>query len=132
MKKSLLVEALRLSRKALPKHPEYSCYPHFTFLVQDNQIVEMGLNRRHEPPRKLGYHNHKDKTFRPKWHSELDALHKYRLAPGSFEIINVRLNKAGETRLAVPCSTCRNILDVLRCGRAYFTTESGWGVLLSR
>lgn len=128
MKKSLLGHCLRVAKDNLINHPEYTCYPHWSFVIRNNEIIGNGVNRRHEPPKLFGYHQHRDEGFVPKWHSELDAIKRtLRRKLINFEIINIRLNKSGQCRIAMPCKTCRNILNILECKKIYFTTETGWG-----
>lgn len=129
MKKSLLDIALNKSKKTLESHPEYENFPHWTFLVQDNQIVSSGLNRKHEPDVYYGYHDCKDKTFIPKLHSEPNAIKRCVRVLNDFYAINIRLNRQGQMKMSMPCKTCRRILFTLGCKRVYFTTEFGWQIL---
>ena len=132
MKKSLLTQVLQQCRRELREHPQYEHFPHWTFLVNtNNQIISFGVNREHEPPRSLGYHDvicrDKSKEFKPKWHSELDAVKRCRFNLCDSIAINIRLNKAGEAKLSMPCKACRNLLYVTNVKRCYFTTDYGWG-----
>lgn len=129
MKKSLLNECLRLARAKLSNHPELLNYPHFSFLILNNQICSVGMNRQHEPEKSFGYHRRVLKSdFRPKYHSELDAIRKsWRGLNGGFQMVNVRLSKGQETRMSCPCSVCHLLLTSLGCTKCYFTTNEGWG-----
>jgi deoxycytidylate deaminase len=128
MKKQLLDHFLQQCRRTLQKHPQYENFPHWTFLVRDNQVISVGMNRKHEPSKVYGYHNlNQDEDFKPKWHSELDAVIKNRR--GFKGIVNVRLNKLGQTRISMPCKVCRGILTNLNVKKIFFTTESQWGQL---
>jgi hypothetical protein len=131
MKKSILNECLRLARKGLPKHPEYLNYPHWTFLIVNNQIASVGVNSSKEPNKALGYHSRIDKDdFVPKWHSEIDALTKtHRCLRNGFSAINVRVNKSGDPRMSMPCSVCQNLLLKFGCDKICFTHINGWGYL---
>ncbi len=130
MNKALLTKALKLARAKLQQHPQYSCFPHWTFIVRANQIIGYGLNRQHEPLRNYGYHTNDDKTYRPKWHSEVDAIKRvYRRGLSSFEAINIRLNRRGECRPSMPCGTCSALLKVLGCNRVWFSTLNEWGTI---
>lgn len=131
MKKSLLSQILKECRDSLPNHPQFSHFPHWTYFVRDNEILTVGLNRSLEPSKKYGYHDNPDPTFKPKYHSELDALRKCNRGLHDLDVVNVRLNKAGQLRLSLPCRTCRNLLALLDVRRVYFTTEVGWGVIKS-
>lgn len=131
MKKALLDQILRQCYRELPKHPQLEHFAHWTYLVQDNKIISYGVNRHHEPPKKFGYHNvsisFKGEAFRPKWHSELDAVKRCRGNVRGCTAVNVRLNKSGQVRMSMPCAACRNLLYVTNVKKVYFTTEFGWG-----
>jgi hypothetical protein len=132
MKKKLLLESFRIALEYLPRHPEYSYFPHYSFIVQTNKIIEWDTNSGGQPPAPFlaMYQSrvaHLDGAS--KRHSELNAFTK---AKGlldrdkSFEVINLRLNKRGEFRDAAPCSCCHHFLKMLGCQKVWFTTNSGW------
>lgn len=129
MKKSLLTEILNRCQRDIPNHPEHDNFMHWTFIVQNNQIVSDGVNRNHEPPISAGYHGRCciERGFKPKWHSELDAVRRCKRKLQGCEVVNVRLNKSGEVRLSMPCVACRNLLYVVNASKVFFTTEFGWG-----
>lgn len=132
MKKSLLIQATKLSITNIAKHPMYELktWLHFSFIVNSNKILEWGTNRNGEPAIHFGYHNRIEGN-EAKIHSELDA---YRKAKGSlttrkldeFDIINVRLNRRGEFRLSKPCVCCYSIMRTLGCNSFYYSSEIGW------
>lgn len=94
----------------------------------NGKICSVGVNRQHEPDKKYGYHNRIPKEdFKPKWHSEIDALRKVRSRLSDWIIVNIRLNKKAETRLSCPCSICMNTLLCFDCSNIYFSTPNGWG-----
>lgn len=128
MKKSLLEILLNTSKRELLTHPQLTCFPHWTYLVDNNEIISIGINRAHEPPRWMGYHR-QNGTFKPKWHSEADAIHRLRHHIDSFIAVNIRLNRKGEPRMSMPCQCCYKLLQANRCKRIYFTTSSTWGIL---
>lgn len=119
---------LKYCLRNLQEHPEYECYPHWTFLLNSrtHEILSTGLNRRHEPSRKYGYHRQWETGFIPKLHSELDAVMGTRVKPGMFYAVNVRLNKSKEPRISSPCKACKNLLWTLGCDRVYYTINEGW------
>jgi hypothetical protein len=131
IRKSLLTKFLAYARTGLTNHPQYEAFPHWTFFVRNNELLNVGLNRVMEPPKKFGYHaRHEDPKFRPKIHSELDALRNFNRGLHNLTVVNIRLNREGQTRLSIPCQPCRNLLiNVLEVDRIYFTTEEGWGSL---
>jgi tRNA(Arg) A34 adenosine deaminase TadA len=129
MKRKILDEIVKRCRKEAPNHPERENFLHWTFLLRDNSIISYGVNRRHEPPKFLGYHTKaiQERGFVPKWHSELDSVKRAKAKLYGCVAVNVRLNKSGQIRLAMPCQACRNLLYYVNCKRVYFTTEYGWG-----
>jgi hypothetical protein len=132
MKRSLLNQALRIAKDKLSTHPELDNFPHYSFIVQAGKIIEWATNGAHEPPIHYGYHNRqKDDGFKPKYHSETWAYKRARgiLEDGSFEIVNIRLNKKGEIRLARPCKPCYDLLTILGCRRYYYSSEVGFLLL---
>ena len=128
MQKRLLKECLRIAvAKNNPKtHPEWGSYHHFSFIVQDNKLIEWGTNHPGTPPKYLGY----DKMC--KIHSEHMA---FKRAKGllkkdqSFDIINIRLNKTNEIRMSAPCKCCYSFLRNEGCRKVWFTTNLGWANL---
>jgi len=131
MKRNLLNIALKTSLEKLNNHPEYDCYPHYTFIVQNNKILGYGCNMRGEPPIHLGYHKRLN-GGRPKNHSEYVAYRKMvgLLNKKEFDIINIRLNRKKEVKNAHPCSCCLNFLKEIGCKNIYYTTEIGWSKLI--
>ncbi len=125
VRKSILSNILTKCRADLPGHPQYQHFPHWTFLVKDNKIISSGVNRCVEPSRYYGYHaNNSSLTFRPKWHAELDAIHRCNFNLRGCEVVNVRLNRSGEIRISFPCKICRTMIRVLNCKKVYYTTDT--------
>lgn len=125
-------DCLRMAKeKNRPEtHAEWRNFLHYSFIVQNNKIIEMGMNRSiHKGGvRHLGY------SDESKLHSEVDAYFKAKGHPSfskdeSFEIINIRLNRQNEMRTSKPCSCCYNFLSGLGAKNCYFTTDVGWAKL---
>lgn len=130
MKKSLLHEAIRIARSKLAAHEQLKYYPHYSFIIQDNKIIEWGTNIKHEPPRHYGYHKkcETDLTYRPKFHAEAVAYKKAKalLSDDPFTIVNLRLSKSGELRLSKPCTPCYELMSALGCSCFYFSSDVGF------
>lgn len=132
MKKSVIKDAMRTALDKLPTHPERNgCYIHFSFIIQDGSIICFGVNNRHTIVKvNWGYHRrHKGEGagFRPKGHSEINAYKKaVRMtkfdARKPFEIINIRLNNAGELRISKPCECCYELLKCFGCRKFWYST----------
>lgn len=130
MKKSLLTLAMGIAQKHNPKHPEIGRFQHFSFVIQDNKILEWATNTKKEPPRHQGYHSRLiDADYPPKTHAEINA---YRKAKGlmdskkTFEMINIRLNRQGIARISKPCSCCWDMMFALGCSCFYYSSEIGF------
>jgi hypothetical protein len=125
VKKSLLTQCLSIAREYIPKHPQYNCFLHYSFIIQDNTIVEWSTNRVGVPPIHMGYHTRIGAI--PKLHAEILAYRKAKgLLRDKFEIVNIRLNKDGELRSSKPCLCCQNILSDLGCIKFYYSYEGGF------
>ena len=128
MKRNILNECLRIARKKHgPSHPSWEKKAvHYSFIVQSNKILEMGVNRPEtSPPVHYGYPSHSD------LHSEIDAWKKARgiLKSEKWEIVNVKLSKEAPlypTADAAPCGPCMIFLLEQGCKRFYFSTSGGW------
>jgi hypothetical protein len=124
MKKSILVDCLRLGRKHLPKHPEWDNYKHYSYIIQNNEIIESGTNC--SGPPLIGYE---------KWqkiHSESRAYFKARGLLDKnrhFDVVNIRFNKSGKMLLSKPCKCCISFLKFLGCHAIWFSTEAGFARL---
>lgn len=128
MNSALLDQTLRFCRRNLLRHPQYDHFIHWSFLVFRNEVLAHGVNRKHEPHKNLGYHA-KVVGWPPKWHSELDAISRCWRMRNGIEVVNVRLNKRGETRMACPCRPCVGILRLFKVKKVLFTTDVGWSEL---
>jgi hypothetical protein len=119
MKRKVLGVCLETANDYLHKHVEPYC--HFSFIVQNNKIIEWGTNRCASPLTFLGYPVHS------KMHSEVDAYFKAKgiLGKGPFEVVNIRLTKTAMIRNSRPCRCCFEFLRGLECKRIWFTTNLG-------
>jgi len=133
MKKRLLSLSLKLAKDKLVNHPERSHYAHYSFIVQNNKIVEWATNVNFEPPIHYGYHTNSDPSFCPKFHAEIFAYKRARgiLDDESFEVINIRLNKTGSVRLSKPCKHCFRFMKAMNCRKFYYSSEAGFLTLKS-
>ena len=132
MNKRILSDCLRTARANLSSHVEYSNYPVYSFIVQDNKVLGWGTNASGDVDGPLASmynarvaHN----NFRSKIHAEYRCYNRVKgllQRDKTFEIVNIRLNRRYETRLAAPCSCCTKFLNSLNCSHAYFSTDIGW------
>lgn len=128
MKKSILQSIVRIAREKLSDHPELEHFPHYSFVIQNNRVVEWATNVNHIPPVHYGYKKIGDDSFKSKFHAEIFAWKKARglLNGESFEIINLRLNKKGSLRLSKPCEACYSLMCELGCKKFYYSADIGF------
>lgn len=123
MKRRVLKECVRIAIKNNNplNHPEYHNYKHFSFMIQNNKIVEWGMNRKGDALLYLGYPKYS------KIHSEIDMYYKGSgiMGRGSFEVVNIRLSKGNEFKNSSPCSCCYAFLKKLGCKRIWFSISMG-------
>lgn len=133
VKKTILRDVLRIARENMEKHPEIDRgFLHWSFVVQSNKVIEWGTNHSGIPERHYGYEGRlKGLDMPPKTHAELAAFRKARGIMDlskPWEIINIRLNKSGITKISAPCSCCAGWLESTECRTAWFSMEGDrWG-----
>lgn len=130
MKRSLLKECLRIaiSKNTAELHPEFENYKHYSFVIQNNKLVEWSTNRPGTAKDICGF-----KPKRNKRHAEVEACRRARgllKKNKSFDIVNIRLSKKGEMRNSAPCKCCKAFLQGLSCKNIYFSTNVGWSKLV--
>lgn len=126
MKKSILIECIRIAKAKLELHPERCNFPHYSFIIQQNKIVEWATNIAFEPPVHYGYH--KALGYKPKFHAEVHAYKKAKgiLINDNFSIVNIRLGKDGDLKLSAPCEACHSLLSCLGCNKFYYSSPTGF------
>lgn len=132
MKKSILRECLRRAVKKNPFHEEgrFGCFRHYSFFIQNNKIIEMGINRANyvfEDKYLISWGYAPDSKI----HSELDAYHKSKGHPDfdldmPWECVNLRLLKDGTPRPAAPCRVCTKNLLRWGCKTVYCSSDEGF------
>lgn len=122
MKRKLLTKCVEIAIQHNTKdHPQWDCYKHFSFIIQDNKILTWSTNKAGSAFTFLGY-----KPYQ-KIHSETVAYFKAKkiLQRIPFEVVNIRLSKSNEIKNSEPCKCCAGFLKNLGCYRIWFTTQSG-------
>ena len=118
LSKKLLNRCLIIAATRLFKHREP--FKHFSFIIQDNKIVAVGKNRSGSALTHLGYDDYM------KMHSETDAYKKARGIMNHsipFDVVNIRLSKAGVLRGSCPCCKCYAYLKKMKCRSIWFSTD---------
>lgn len=119
MNKKILKQCLIISEKNNHKHPDQDGYRHFSFVVQNEKIIEWATNTIGEPIMFLGYPSY------GKVHAEFNALNKARgimVRYSRFEVVNIRITKGGLIRNSCPCKNCFDFLASHGCSKIWFTT----------
>lgn len=107
---------------SLPKHDPDTRYKHFTFVIQDDVLIDWATNRCVDPFL-IGY----DSAYQTV-HSEVLA---YRRARGlldkskGFEMLNIRFNGQSELKCSKPCSTCLMYLKKTNLKKIFFSENNG-------
>jgi len=125
MNKKILEQCLLIAKEnnAPNLHPQWLYYKHYSFIIQNNEIIDWGTNRKGSAITILGYPNYS------KIHSEFDAFRK---AKGllkknkKFEIINIRLSKTSTLKNSRPCKCCSSYLHNMGCHEVWYTTINGF------
>jgi len=112
--------SIALKNNNANNHPQWDCYKHYSFIVQDNKVLEWGTNRAGEAIVVLGYEPHQ------KIHSEVDAYRraKHWLNNLNFEVVNIRLTKTNKVKASNPCKCCTAFLKSMGCRTIWFTTDT--------
>lgn len=117
-RKKLLQQCLNISRSYLANNKKLEPNKHFSFIIQSNSIIAIGVNRRGGVPKKFKYNVFSNV------HAELDAYKKGKSFldnTKSWYIINIRLNNFKELMLSAPCSCCTLYLQVLGCNKVVYS-----------
>ncbi len=128
LNKKLLDEAIRFALKKLDSHPQFSCYPHYSFMVQDNKILATGENNLGNFPRHYGHHTRIIDGL-PKTHAEISAWKRGRgllNKAKSWEMINIRLSRSSKVMNSAPCPACFNLMKSLGCTTIHYSTDLGF------
>lgn len=97
---------------------------HVSFICQRNAIIAVGWNqpfKTHPLAFKFDYRY-------AAIHSELHAILNFPGPPktlSKFYLVNVRIGKNDELKMARPCSCCRKLLKAFGLDEVYYTDNSG-------
>jgi hypothetical protein len=116
-------QLITLSRNKIDE-PD-SRFPHFSFVMDGRRkIISYGVNhsfKSHPIAKRYGH-----RFFAV--HSELDAILRFPYPPKylhQYTMVNIRLGKKGEPRLARPCKSCQQMLAAFGLRRIYYTNTNG-------
>lgn len=104
-------------------HQNDSYNKHFSFIIQKNRIMSIGLNSLKTHPEAAA------RGFKyPHQHSELSAIIRYpeRIRDLSKCIlVNVRLNKDGVAMISCPCKNCKTMIKYFGFKQVFYTNKEG-------
>ena len=133
MKNAIFDNCMRIAQDYLPRHPQFRFYAHYSFVIQNNAIIEWATNSGGNPdgPLRPMYDSRvKYLNGRSKTHSEPFAMKRARgllQRNKEFDLINIRLARNGLTRESAACPCCRHFLTMLGCRSVWFTLDdSRW------
>ena len=117
-RKKLLQQCLNIAKSYITNNKKLEPNKHFSFLIQSNSIIAIGINRRGDVPKRFKYNEFSN------IHSEVDAYKKARSFIDNTKdwyIINIRLNNNKEQMLAAPCRCCKPFLLILGCNKVVYS-----------
>ena len=97
---------------------------HFSFLCKRNTILSVGMNsydKTHTIAKDLGYRKNNI-------HSELDAVLRFEGGKKdirNLDLVNIRLNRHGHVKMAMPCEGCTRLIVDLGIRRVWYTDFFG-------
>lgn len=110
-------------------HADLRCR-HFSFILERNRIISIGLNSLKTHPLNLKYKyvnkNNQSISNIVGTHSELSAV--IRLGKEDccgLTIINTRINRNNKLDFSAPCSGCCDMISQLNFKNVYFSDENG-------
>ena len=117
-RKKLLTNCLNIAKSYITNNKKLETNKHFSFIIQNNAIISIGVNRRGRVHKRFGYNDFSNV------HSEFDAYSKGKSFINnkkSWYVINIRLNNTLETMLAAPCKCCEPFLQILGCSKVIYS-----------
>ena len=119
----VIEEAFRIASQYNPKHSQIKGYRHFSFIVQDDKILDWDTNS--DGPALGGYKQYQ------KLHSENAAYFKAKHILNKkrpFDLINIRLSRIGIPRMSCPCDCCSAWLTKMGCRSVYFSIKDSYNM----
>lgn len=105
-------------------HMPDSRFKHFSYLLRKNTVVAVGYNQ--------GYKTHRiAKQYGCRFdaiHSELHAICKVDCRISELKeltLVNIRLLRSGELRIAKPCQSCSKLLLTFGLVNVFYSTNEG-------
>jgi len=114
-------QLIQESRKRI--HRSNSRFKHFTFIIVGKSVIAcIGINNKSKTHPLAKKYDHRFHST----HSEINAIAKFPYPISYLKeciIVNIRLNKRGEIRLAKPCLPCQRLLKAFHVKNIYYSTN---------
>ena len=121
---------IEVSYALINKHNADLRCRHFSFIMDKNRIISIGLNSLKTHPKNLKY-NYVNKMNQNisdivGTHSELSAVIKLGEEDCSdLNLVNTRINRNDELDFSAPCSGCSDMIKQLNFKNVYFSNSQG-------
>lgn len=121
---------IEVSYALINKHNADLRCRHFSFILDRNKIISIGLNSSKTHPKNLKY-NYVNKMNQNisdivGTHSELSAVIKLGEEDcSSLTLVNTRINRNDELDFSAPCSGCLDMIKQLNFKNVYFSNVQG-------
>ena len=121
---------IEVSYALINKHNADLRCRHFSFIMDKNRIISIGLNSLKTHPKNLKY-NYVNKMNQNisdivGTHSELSAVIKLGEEDCSdLNLVNTRINRNDELDFSAPCSGCLDMIKQLNFKNVYFSNSQG-------
>ena len=121
---------IEVSYALINKHNADLRCRHFSFIMDKNRIISIGLNSLKTHPKNLKY-NYVNKMNQNisdivGTHSELSAVIKLGEEDCSdLNLVNTRINRHDELDFSAPCSGCLDMIKQLNFKNVYFSNSQG-------
>ena len=101
---------------------------HFSFILDKNKILSIGINSAKTHPKNLRYNYiGRDKKRINEiigTHSEMNAVLKYGKICKGLTIVNTRINRKNELVYSRPCNGCLDMLTKLGFGKIFYIDKN--------
>lgn len=121
---------IEVSYALINKHNADLRCRHFSFILDKNKIISIGLNSLKTHPKNLKYNyvnkNNQNISDIVGTHSELSAVIKLGEEDCSdLTLVNTRINRNDELDFSAPCSGCLDMIKQLNFKNVYFSNVQG-------
>ncbi len=131
----ILQKSLEIASALFPiryKNRESYEFFHYSFAWERNKLLAIGTNNQnYESPKALQFakrFNVKNFKKYPYLHSEVDMLSRLfgrYYVDGRLKVVNLRLNRWSELKMARPCESCQKIFNALDVDKIWYSDDNG-------